>query len=190
MKKITLLIILMLIIGKLGFAQIELSIIPKIGVNVVDIEKATGTFKYENAPGGTYLNAWNTLNYGVSIEAVLKQEKKWNLGGELTYNRLYYWEEAYETFYGREYRWGEVGTIGIGILYKYNLNELFYFKPMLSLEIFTGGSGMAVSTGFAAGTHFKISDKVSIPIEVRTQQIFGSAVSLLFNAGTGLMMTF
>lgn len=190
MRKIMLMMILILITGALGLAQVEFSIIPKIGVNVVDIEKATGSLKYENATGGTYLNSWNTFNYGVSVEGVLKKEQKWNFGGEITYNRLYYWEEAYETFYGREYRWGEVGTIGLGLLYKYSINEIFYFKPVVSLDIFTGGSGICLGTALAAGANIKVTDKLAIPVEIRTEQIFGSAVSLLFNAGAGLRFAF
>jgi len=188
MKKITLLAIVLLT-GNLIFAQIELSFIPKIGYNVVDIEKATGTSKDQVNTGSTYLDDWSTFNYGLTIEALFNKGKDWNFGGEITYNRLYYWEESYSTFSGQESRWGNVGTFGLGFLAKYNIANDFYFKPVISLEIFNDGSGVTIGTAFAAGKKFKLNDQINIPLEFRTDQIFGSAVSLLFGIGVGIQVS-
>jgi len=187
MKKITLFAIVLLT-SNLIFAQVELSFIPKIGVNVVNIEKATGLLKYNDGTVGSYLDDWNTFNYGATIEALFNKGNEWNYGGEITYNRLYYWEETYSTSSGKRSRWGNIGTIGLGVLAKYNIKEDIYFKPVISLEIFNDGSGITIGTAFAAGKKFKINDQLTMPLEFRTDQIFGDAVSLVFSVGAGIQI--
>ncbi len=172
----------------LTLAQKTVSILPKIGYNAVNIEKATGSFKYENATGGTYLEQWNQFNYGVTLEALLKEKDKLQYGGEITFNRLYYWEEAYETYYGTRYRWGNVSTVGLGFTAKYHAGEQFYLKPVIGLEIFTDGSGVTLGTALAAGYDFPLSDRLTFPLEFRTDQIYGNSVSLLIGIGFGIRM--
>ncbi len=170
-------------------AQKQLSILPKAGTNVVNIEQATGLFKYENTSGGSYLNSWNLFNYGVTVEAMLKEKGQMSYGGEITFNRLYYWEEAYQTYYGTRYRWGDVSTVGLGFVAKYHPGKMFYLKPVISLEYFTDGSGITLGTAIAAGLDFRLSDRFTFPVELRTDQIFGNSVSLLIGLGFGLRMS-
>jgi hypothetical protein len=185
MKKIILLIAFA-IINKSGSAQIELGFLPKIGYNFVDIEKSTGSPKYENSTGGYYLNDWDQLNYGGTIYGAFKTGYKIDFGGEITFNRLYYWEEAYATYYGPNYRWGNVNTLGLGILVKLNVTEFLYLKPVISVEYYMDGSGVNFGTALSGGINFNLSEHVAIPVEFRTDQIFGNAISFLFGLGTGL----
>ncbi len=189
MKKIILIVVFALVF-KYGYSQFELSLMPKVGYNAVDIEKATGTLKYENTTSSTYLNSWNQFHYGVAIQGIFNNGNKINYGGELSYHRLYYWEEAYYTSYGTRYRWGDVSTIGLEFLAKYNLTDLFYLKPGIGLQHFTDGSGTTVGLAEAAGVEIKISDKLAIPVEFRSDQIFGHAVSILLSLGFGLRASF
>ena len=97
MKKFIMLFI-SIAICNYGFSQFEIGLLPKIGYNVVDIEKSTNLSKYGNTTSGYYLNDWDQLNYGGTLYGLFKKDRKVNFGGEITFNRLYYWEEAYETY--------------------------------------------------------------------------------------------
>jgi len=188
MKKFLLLLVFA-IISKSGSAQIELGFLPKIGYNFIDIEKSTGLPKYDYTSGSNYLNDWDQLNYGVTIYGVYKSDNKINFGSEITYNRLYYWEEAYETYYGTNYRWGDVSTLGFGVLAKYNITELFYLKPVVSMEYYLDGSGLNFGTSLSGGVNIILSKHFAIPVEIRADQIFGNAVSFLFGLCTGLRIS-
>ena len=188
MKKF-LLLLASVIISTCGSAQIELGFMPKIGYNFVDIEKSTGLPKYSYPISSNYLNDWDQLNYGGTIYGVVASDNKVNFGGEITYNRLYYWEEAYETYYGINYRWGNVSTLGFGILLKYNITELFYLKPVVALEYYLDGSGLNFGTSLSGGVNINLSKHLAIPVEIRADQIFGNAVSFLFGLCTGFRIS-
>ena len=179
MKRFVLLIVFA-VLFKISFSQFELSLIPKLGYDIVDIEKATGTLKYENSTGGTYLNSWNQFYYGTAIQGIFNNGEKVNYGGELTYNRLYYWEEAYYTSYGTRYRWGDVSTIGLEFLLKYNVTDNFYLRPSIGFHHFTDGSGTTIGLSEAAGIEINLSDNIAIPLEFRVDQIFGNALMVWY----------
>jgi len=190
MKRIFLLFTAMILTMGMSFAQVQISIMPKVGYNFVNVEKATGTPTYENSNGGTYLERWDKVNYGVISEIMLKSKGQWSIGGEISFNRLYYWEETYETYYGSDYRWGDVFTLGLGFVAKYHFTDLFYMKPAFSIESYTDGSGMNIGTALAAGMDFKISDRLSFPFELRTDEIFGNSLSFVVAVAFGLSANF
>src|SRR4030042_4978603 len=147
-----------IVICNYGFSQFEIGLLPKIGYNVVDIEKSTNLSKYGNTTSGYYLNDWDQLNYGGTLYGLFQKDKKVNFGGEITFNRLYYWEEAYESYYGLRYNWGDVSTIGFGVLAKYAVSEIFYLKPVISLEYYLYGSGLNFGTALAGGVDIRLSE--------------------------------
>ena len=193
MKTLTLTIPILLF-AVTAFTQPDITFLLKAGDNVIDIEKSTGTPKYDNrtASTQTYLNNWNTFHYGAALQGIFKNGKKFNFGGEIAFHRLYYWEEAYYTSVSSSpyYRWGNVSTLGLGFLGQYNFNEKFYFKPGLGVQIYLDGSGTSFGLTEAFGMNNKISSDLYIPVEFRMDQISGNAVSFLFSLGVGLKKTF
>lgn len=170
--------------------KIEVNITLNPGYTMVDIEKSSGIPLYENS-SGYYLNDWSQFHYGGVIQGIINSGKKFEIGGEIAWHRLYYWEEAVGTYYGSTYYYGDATTLGLGFIGKYNLSEVFYLKPGAGFQFYTNDDfALTFGTTAALGINLKLSDSFAIPIELRTDQILGDALSFVVSLGIGVQFEF
>jgi hypothetical protein len=146
------------------------------GHTIVDIEKAI-----DYSP----LEEWD--NIGVIIKAVAEYELKSGLllVGEIGSNRLYYWEYRWTDGYFSGSRWRAEWTTNIGVSVKKMMGESLYLQAGPGVHIFNDGSGTVLGVLLGAGYEWGLSDRFRIPLGIRVEPVFGSAVpvSVLLNSG-------
>jgi len=146
------------------------------GYTAVDIEEAIGWSPLEE---------WD--NIGIIIKAVVEYEMKPTLFlvGEIGENRLYYWEYRYSDGYNSVTRWRSEWTTNIVISFRKLMGEALYLQAGPGLHIFNDGSGTVLGFLLGAGYDLEISDRITIPLGIRIEPVFGNAipVSFLLNSG-------
>jgi hypothetical protein len=146
------------------------------GYTAVDVEKAIDWSPLEE---------WD--NIGIILKAVAEYELKpaLMLVGEFGENRLYYWEYRWSdgTYSGTRYR--SEWTTNIGISFKKMVGESFYLQAGPGVHIFNDGSGTVLGVLLGAGYELEVGDSFRVPLGIRIEPVFGSAipVSFLFNSG-------
>jgi hypothetical protein len=146
------------------------------GYTVVDIEKAI-----EYSP----LEEWD--NIGIIIKAVAEYELRPGLllVGEIGENRLYYWEYRWSdgTYYGTRYR--SEWTTNIGLSFKRLVGDAMYVQAGPGVHIFNDGSGTVLGLVLGLGYELEVGDNFVVPLGVRVEPVFGSAlpISLLLHSG-------
>jgi len=155
------------------------------GYSIVDVGQAMDISEFSEVTN-TGLNDWDQFNYKGLIQIFLNRDKML-LGAELGFNRLYSWEERYKTSmdYDR-WRWGTIWTWHLGALIQINIAEQYYFTTGAGLYNFFNGSGTTVGFPLAVGHVIKFNDKISLPIEFRTDIIFGDGTPITLGGGIGL----
>ncbi len=136
---------------------------------------------------------WAQFNYKGLVQIFIPKGKT-SLGVELGFNSLYKWEEAYypgglyydETLY---YRWATIWTWHIGALIQMNIAIKYYVTTGAGVYTYFNGTGTTVGLPFGFGHILKISDTISIPIEFRTDIIFGNGTPITVGGGIGLKFT-
>jgi hypothetical protein len=157
-----------------GFAQkLDVGINAIAGFTVVDVEEAMGTS----------LTDWDQFSYGGNIYGLYRLNDGIAAGFETGFHRLYYWEEYYG--YGGYYRWGDESTIMFGPLVELSRNKI-YGQCGLNLRIFTDGSGTVPGFMFGCGYKIALPGKLSLPIGLRTDVVFGSATPIAVDLTVGL----
>lgn len=132
---------------------------------------------------------WNQFNYKGLVQIFLERDRM-SIGGEIGFNRLYRWEERYQTMAGYDrWRWGTIWTWHIGALIQLNFANQYYLTTGTGLYTFMNGTGTTVGFPLGIGHIIKFSDFISIPIEFRTNIIFGSGAPITIGGGIGLKFT-
>ena len=144
------------------------------GVNILDVEKSED---YE-------LEDWNTYSNETLIEFTRVNDQGLILGGEFGAHRLYYWERR-DTYYGYYY-WGTQWTYHLGGLVGYALNEKISLKTGLNFRYYSDGSGIAVAIPIFADYGIRLTDRLSLPVGIRTDAIFANAFTFSLNISIGL----
>jgi hypothetical protein len=70
-----------------------------------------------------------------------------------------------------------------------NFTDQYYLTTGTGIYTFMNGSGTTVGFPLGIGHVIKISDSISIPIEFRTDIIFGGGVPITTGGGLGLKLT-
>lgn len=157
-----------------GFSQeFEIGINAVAGYTIVDVEEAMETV----------LTEWDQFSYGGNIHGLYHINDEVGAGFEAGYHRLYYWEEYYS--YGGYYRWGDISTILFGPLVELTKNKM-YARSGLNLRIFTNGSGTVPALMLGCGYRIALQDKLSLPVGLRTDVVFGSATPIAVNLTLGI----
>ncbi len=180
MKRLTLFMLLFLILSN-GFSQkIEISINAIAGTTIIDVESALQTT----------LEDWNTFSYGGYILGMYRLNDLLLVGIDAGYHRLYYWEERYlASGYGTYYRWGDVSTMHAGPVIEICKHRLF-LQAGGNIRIFTDESGVVPGIMGAAGYDIKLSEKLSVPLGLRADVVFGSGTPVAVNFSFGLKYRF
>ena len=144
------------------------------GVNLLDVEKSE---EYE-------LEDWNTYSNETLVEFTKVNDRGLILGGEFGAHRLYYWERR-DSYYGYYY-WGTQWTYHLGGLVGYTQNEKLSLKTGLNFRFYSDGSGIAVAIPIAADYGIRLSDRLTLPVGIRTDAIFANAFTFSINILVGL----
>lgn len=146
------------------------------GYTIVDIE---------NAIDYSPLEDWDHI--GIIIKGVAEYEMKPGLMlvGEIGQNRLYYWEYRWTDGYYGGTRWRSEWTTNIGVSVKKMMSEFLYLQAGPAVHIFNDGSGTVLGLVLAAGYELPLGELFTLPIGIRLEPVFGSAVpiSILLNSG-------
>ncbi len=172
-------------------SKIIINLQNNFGYTIVDVAQAMEIPKFSDITKEGLVD-WDQFNYKGLIQ-VLIPKGKMLIGGEVGFNRLYRWEEAYipsSSYYDTQYyRWGTIWTWHIGALIQLNFTDQYYLTTGTGLYTFMNGTGTTVGFPLAVGHIIKFSDSLSIPIEFRTDIIFGSGSPITLGGGIGLKFT-
>lgn len=142
------------------------------GVTIVDVEKVLDPYT---------LSDWNTWSMVFKGYAEYQIGEGKALGLEAGTNRLYYWE--YQAPGYSWYNWRTEWTTNAVFYFRKELGSKFFIQSGLGVHIFHNGTVAGLMAG--GGTMFQVGEKISIPLFVRIEPIFGSATPVAINIGTG-----
>lgn len=170
MKTIVLLSAFLLIITDINAQKLEISVNARGGGTIVDVAEAMGYV----------MEDWNTWCYGGYIQGLYSPNNYVSFGIDLGYQQLYYYE--YRNYYGY-YNWGNIGTFHVGPVLKLEAFNL-YGEGGVHLHIFY--NGVVPGIMLAGGYKIPVSDRLSIPLGLRGDVIFGSATPIAATLILGL----
>ena len=168
------------------------------GTTVVDVAQARGVPLYSDVSGEyvRHLTDWDNFSYKGLIQVFFIDRGESRIGAELGFNALYWWEEKY---YIWEYssstnrfepkprwQWGEIWTWHLGALIQRNISDRFYIQSGLGVHTFFNGTGTTAGISAAVGYNLRLLSVITIPLEARTDIVFGRATPISFLLGVGL----
>jgi len=158
------------------------------GFTIVDVAQAMEISEFSDITNEGLVD-WDKFNYKGLVQLFLNRGKML-IGGEIGFNRLYRWEERYKTMAGYDrWRGGTIWTWHIGALIQLNFANQYYLTTGAGLYTFMNDTGTMIGFPLAFGHILKISDLISIPIEFRTDIIFGTGSPIALGGGIGLKFT-
>ena len=174
-KNYLLLLILTLLVLPSAYGQ-ELygTVNSGIGINILNVEKSEG------GP----LNDWNKFSWIGNVEGLVLLNSGYLIGAEVNIHRLY----SYSRFntLGNYYTKGNIWTYHVGAIVGIASSDNLFVKAGGNLRIFSDGSGVAPGLMAAFDYSFPLLDNFSLPVGLRSDLLFGTAISLSFNATVGI----
>ena len=168
------------------------------GMTVVDVAQARDVPLYSDVSGQyvRHLTDCDNFSYKGLIQVFFIDRGESRIGAELGFNALYWWEEkyyvgtAYNVFTGRSERvprWqqGEIWTWHLGALIQRNISDKFYIQSGLGIHTFFNGTGTTAGISAAVGYNLRFLSVITIPLEARTDIVFGRATPISFLLGFG-----
>ena len=187
-KSIILIFFLITVVLAADNSKLIINIQNNFGYTIVNVTQAMDIPEYSDYTQEGLVD-WDQFNYKGLIQIFLPKDNLL-IGGEVGFNRLYRWEERYNTFDGYDrWRWGTIWTWHLGVLVQMKLTEQYYIGSGAGVYTFTNGSGTTVGFPLMIGHNLKITDKLILPIEFRTDIIFGSATPIALGGGIGIKLT-
>jgi hypothetical protein len=146
------------------------------GFTIVDLAKASG---YDEP----ILTNWGTFHYKFNLQALYKVGMI-ELGLEVGYNDLYWYYLRIP--YGDQtiYRENYVHTVNIYGLLQHTMPNAIFLQAGAGIHIFDDGSTLGLMG--AAGYDIRLTDKLSIPLFLRLDVIFGDGTPIPISAGAGI----
>jgi hypothetical protein len=178
LKKLTVLF-LIVVASAFPVTALDINVTAQTGVgySIVDIPLSTG---WDEA----YFDDWSNINIRLNAQGT------WGLGNfrvgaELGYSWLYYYDVIVPPV--PYYYWGYAGAFNISALGEYHIKKLA-LQAGAGIYIFSDGSAFGFS---AAGTYrFDLNPKMSIPLTIRADVIFGTATIVPISIMTGFSYDF
>jgi hypothetical protein len=172
---VSLILIFLIALPSIQSQSMNISLYNANGINILDVENSE---EYE-------LEDWDTYSNETLIEFIRISEKGFIVGGEFGAHRLYYWERR-EPYYGY-FIWGTLWTYHLGGLIGYSLNDKLWLKTGLNFRYYGDGSGIAFAiVPLSVDYAIRLSDRLSIPVGIRTDAIFANAFTFSINLALGL----
>jgi hypothetical protein len=156
------------------------------GYTIVDISQAVDVPEY-NRLTDSGLEDWDNFNFNGFGQLLFQSSKNFSWGIEAGMFRIYRWLEK-EHPVGLSPRWfgGAVWTFHAGPVLRFLLTENLYFYTGAQIYYFTDESSVTGGINGAIGYDVPLSNSVSLPIEFRTDVIFGNATPICIGGGIGL----
>ena len=172
----------MLLLSFSAYSQLtSFSLQTGAGYTIVDIEKAIDE---------TDLEDWDNiaLMFKGSVEYGLKNGL--SLVGEIGSNRLYYWEYFWSDGFYSGYRYRAEWTTNFGVQIKKRMGNKAFILAGPGLHIFNDGSGVVPAIVASGGINIPLGGKLSLPVMLRIESVFGNSVPTSLILGTGLTYLF
>ena len=170
MKRIVIVSAFMLSALSISAQKVEISFNARGGATIVDVAEAMGYV----------MEDWNTWCYGGYVQGLYSPAKYVSFGIDLGYQQLYYYE--YRNYYGY-FNWGNIGTFHAGPVLQLEAFNL-YGQGGVHLHIFY--NGVVPGIMLAGGYKIPVTDRFTIPLGLRGDVIFGSAVPIAATLTLGL----
>ena len=118
------------------------------------------TFVDAEVHWGGPLDDWSLFNYQIFAQAIQNSEKSFYFGGELGYNRLYYWEQP-------NYNWGEEATFHLGGFAESQLGA-FRVQTGPNFHIWlTDDGGISLGLMSSVLSDIPVNQKIKVPLGIR-----------------------
>jgi hypothetical protein len=167
-------------------AQTTVNIQNDFGFTLVDVGKAVDVPDYSSSTRQG-LDDWDQFHYKGIVQVLFQRSETVSWGPELGISRLYYWEEKYiPVGFSPRWRWGTIWTWHIGGIIRKQLSSGYYVLAGGSLHTFMDGSGTTLGIPLAFGREFTFSDKITLPVEFRTDIVFGNDTPIGIGGGIGV----
>lgn len=168
-------------------SSLEINLLSHFGYTIVDVGKAMEIPDFSDITKEG-LNDWDQFGYKGIVQVFFNSTAKTSLGIEGGVVRLYYWEERYKTSMGYD-RWrsGVIWTWNVAALLRMRITEQYYVFSGAGAYTFFNGSGTAVGFPIGFGHNIKFSDRLTIPIEFRTDIVLGDATPIAISGGIGIL---
>ncbi|OGU60371.1 MAG: hypothetical protein A2V66_11490 [Ignavibacteria bacterium RBG_13_36_8] len=155
------------------------------GYTFVDISKAVDVPEY-NSGTDSGLEDWDNFNFNGFAQILFNTSKTFSWGIEAGMYRIYRWLGK-EHPIGLSPRWngGAVWTFHAGPVLRWVLSKSFYFYTGADLHLFIDESSLTAGIKGAIGYEISLSKSVTMPIEFRTDVIFGNATPIAIGGGIG-----
>lgn len=177
------LIICFLFLTRNVAAEVQLKVQNSFGFTAVDITQT----RYSS---GTMVD-WDKFHYQGLIQLMIKPRRIVSFGGEVGFNRLYYWEQRYYNSSGdNRWRWGQAWTIDYGPVIHVNLGKYFYTMTGFLIHTYFNGYGTHVGFPFGVGACFPITKHFGISTDIRNDLISGRGAPFAIAGGVGLNFFF
>ncbi|MCK4820998.1 hypothetical protein KA005_34855 [bacterium] len=174
----TLITLIMLFTFTLGQAQFRsVGFIVGAGHTIVDVEKAV-----DYSP----LEEWDNISVVIKATAEYQLKEGLMLGGEFGANRLYYWEYKWSDGFYSGTRYRSEWTTNFGVHITKYFGKVWFAQGGAAIHIFNDGSGTVAGLLAAIGADLSVSEKISIPVAVRMEPVFGNATPIAISVVTGL----
>lgn len=130
---------------------------------------------------------WDKFHYQGLIQFMIKPRKIISLGGEVGFNRLYFWEQKYVNSYGdNRWRWGQAWTIDYGPIIYVGLGKYFYTMTGFVIHTYFNGYGTHAGLPIGIGACFPITKHFGISTDIRNDLISGRGTPFAIAGGLGL----
>jgi hypothetical protein len=168
------LIIIIIFFAHVSSAQIKsVGLIAGGGETIVDVDKVVDPYD---------LSDWNTWSMVFKGFAEYQIGETSSLGLEAGANRLYYWE--YKAPGYSYFNWRTEWTTNAVIYVSQSLGERFFIQAGAGFHIFQSGTVAGLMA--SVGASFPVSEKISVPVFLRIEPVFGVATPVAVNIGTGI----
>jgi len=140
---------------------------------------------FDKAVGVDDLEEWDNIGAMIKVSVDFQLRDNLFLVGEVGTNRLYYWEYYWSDGYYSGYRFGTDWTSNLVVQLKGYLSDRIFLQSGIGLHFYNDGSGMVPGDVVQIGYEIPLNDKITIPVLVRMENVWGQGSPSLFMLGAG-----
>lgn len=175
-----LIILILLILSMQVMAQSSIEVTAGAGATAIDLDKLVAE---DDPASSTTLNNWDTFSAGLSVQGIFTDKENFNLGAEVMYHYLYYYETRDFFFPSPIFREYYVETYRLAGFVRIGNQDGFHIDAGPSINISDGvGLGVLLSLNYAIA----VTDKISIPLKLRSDIMGLTVLTVPITANVGV----